>query len=223
MKQNLEKDLPNTGPIFRLFYLLIELSRYLSLVEFFKFCAEIIARKKDRSIPKYINTAIDLFTMFKWGLIGVLWLFHSTNMLWTVVAVYLLLFNLQSYFYYHVWDLGLHNYGPITPLRQRRRFVALMLAFFYSDFVFAYIFRFPLDESFTWTTNFSKSLSAILFSIGNSLTGFAGTSAPQTQIASVCATAQLLVSGIFLTIILAQSIPQIGTNHNHGENNGKKN
>jgi hypothetical protein len=91
----------------------------------------------------------------------------------------------------------------------------LIIALFYSHLCFAYLYAVPYKAEFQWgekinvnnlTTN--KALSAVWFSISNAVAANYSYVTPHGQVGNAVAMIQLLVTFVFLTIIIARSIPE---------------
>lgn len=208
--KNLEESLDTdrkkvNGFIFHLFECLMWLFKCGSLVELFKKIADKLSDGKDDSITKmYRNVAIDLFNAFKWIALIVLWFGAWVNIATIIIIIYLTFYNLFSYFYYHSWDS--RSLIGMTFDRLRRRLITAILSFIYSGFCFAYIYHILCPSWFYWSENVTKLYSAIYFSFGNSLTGYLGDMKAVTGAGMAVNLTQLLISFIFITIILSNSL-----------------
>jgi hypothetical protein len=92
--------------------------------------------------------------------------------------------------------------------RVRRRFITLMLSIGFSNFCFAYLFRFPYLDDFEWSDKIPLNAKAIWFSFANSLTANYEFVKPVTQNGASITITQLIISFVFITLILGKSIPQ---------------
>lgn len=150
--------------------------------------------------------AIDLFICLKWLLLGTFWSLGCGGIVGAILISYLLFMNNHTYFCYHLWFYE----GPAKSdaNRERRRFLNLGLAAAYSVFGFAYLYAVVFPSQFQWPEGASRSWSAILFSIGNSLTGFAGDAKPISSLASGLVSIQLVSTFVFIAILLSNSVPK---------------
>lgn len=185
--------------------------KHLTLVEWFK----IIGYKILCSNPndpkeqvKHRSNIVDLYNIIKWSIIILLFYFQWTNNLLTFLVWYLLLTNVYSYFYHHIWSEEAITTAILNTDRARRRFFLLMLSFSYSEFCFAYLYRLPYLNDFFWTGNASNSKS-IWYSISNSFAANYEVVKPCTEISNSISMIQLLITFFFVTIIISKSIPEI--------------
>ena len=152
--------------------------------------------------------AVDLFNVLKLIFIIQITKWHLEDP-WIVVGVwYLLITNLYSYFYYHIWDIESLNTENFLIDRIRRRFLNLILAVGYSNLCFAFIYRVPLINEFNWTDHQPSFLKAIWFSISNSLAANYDGLIPTSETSKSIAMIQLIITFIFISIILGKVIPQ---------------
>lgn len=193
-------------------YLINKVNR-LSLVEYFK--DFIVSLNKDKSnqdkVDSYRNFAIDTFIVVKWIFLLTLIVFQFNHWLLTSIVWYLIITNLLTYFYHHLWSDNALNQEGIKKDRVRRRFMNLMLAIAFSEFAFAYLFQFPFVNNFEWNNNISF-LHSIQFSFSNSLAANYSAVLPKDGTGNLLTNIQLLITFFFLTIILSRSIPQTNSN-----------
>ena len=156
---------------------------------------------------KYRSNIVDFFIIFKWSIIICLFCFHWTNSFLTLLVWYLLVTNVYSYFYHHIWSDNSYESINLTADRSRRRFMLLMLSVIYSDFCFSYLYCFPYNSDFIWR-NGASTTKAIWYSISNSLAANYCEIQPVTDLGNSVAMTQLILSFIFITIILSRSIPK---------------
>lgn len=186
---------------------LIETLKYVNLVEFFKWLSKKIY-SKDKILA--IRFAVDLFIILKWILIGLLWQFNVENKFTTCFIWYLITTNIYTYFYYHTWTKDLAK--PFFDLdRIKRRFLNLMLSIGFNIFAFAYLFAQPYFENFKWSQGYSNLKDSLLFSTSNTLSTSCKSVESITELGSSLSLIETLISFIFLTIILSNSIPQTKT------------
>lgn len=152
----------------------------------------------------YTRIAVDIFIVLKWLLVFVLWFSGKTSCLLTFTVWYLIATNIYSYFFYHIWhDDALDTSGHDND-RIRRRFLNLLLAVAFSDFCFAYLYRFAYSTEFSGTA----TGNSFWFSVSNSLAANYSEIQPTTDIGNSLAMTQLILTFIFVTIIISRSIPQ---------------
>jgi hypothetical protein len=193
-------------------YLINKVNR-LSLVEHFK--DFIVSLNKDKNnkdkVDTYRNFAIDTFIVVKWIFLITIIAFHFTHWILTIIVWYLIIANLLTYFYHHLWSDNALNQEGIKKDRVRRRFMNLMLAIAFSEFAFAYLYLYQYVDRFEWNGNISF-LHSIQFSFSNSLAANYNAVIPKDGIGNILTNIQLLITFFFLTIILSRSIPQTNSN-----------
>lgn len=128
------------------------------------------------------------------------------------IVWYLLISNLYTYFYYHVWHNDTANDLFNTPERVRRRFVNLITSIGFSNICFAYLYRFAYLADFEWSDKIPLTTKSIWFSFANSLTANYEYVKPITKSGAELTLTQLIISFVFLTMILGNSIPKSNNN-----------
>ena len=193
---------------------LLDNLKHLTLVEWFKYFAVKLNPDKN-SIDKrltYSRVSVDLFIILKWLFVLILAKLDLSNCFLTFFVWYLLLTNIYTYFYYHIWTEEALNTENFAIDRIRRRFINLMLAVGYSDLCFAYLYKLPYVKELQWSDNSITFLKSIWYSISNSLAAnYEGVSA-SSDLGNSIAMTQLIITFIFVTIILGKSIPQTNSN-----------
>lgn len=183
--------------IFRGFDKMLNLFQYLSLVQLFKFVATELYWDRDESKQKQIG--IDVFICFKWTLLLLFWVCDFGNWFTEFVVWYLIITNVFTYFYYHVWD--------DKKERSKLRFLYLFLSIAFSTTCFAYLYNSVYYHEFQWAID-SNWWNSIQFSLSNSLTADYQRVKLITEFADFVTLMQLSISFVFLTIILSISIPE---------------
>lgn len=181
----------------------------LNLVEYFtKFGLKINPDKGNPDmVDTYKRTAIDTFILLKWLFIIWVWAYGSVNPWIVGITWYLLISNLYTYFFHHIWTDHAMNSNTYDENRIRRRFINLLLALMFSNVCFAYLYRFPYVSHFTWTYE-PTSLHSLWFSISNSFAANYSVVSASTGFGNSVAMIQLMITFIFVTIIISRSIPQ---------------
>lgn len=165
-----------------------------------KFCPETIAR---------VNIAIDLFVILKYVILVVLFAFHLTSWLFTALVVYLLFYNLYTYFYFHFWDSRLYaSDRTVTEKKLKRRFINLIGAFVFSILCFAYLYRFPFSTNFEFMVPFHLTINSLIFSVANSFFVDSNFIETKSLMGEVLVSMQYVSSFIFLSIILSRSLSE---------------
>ena len=189
------------GFLYSAYKVIVDNLKYLNLVELFK---TIAVRINPQKKVAYSRIGTDIFIVLKWIFVFVLWFSGKTSCLLTISIWYLIATNIYTYFFYHIWcDDALDTSGHDSD-RIRRRFVNLLLAVAFSDFCFAYLYRFPFSTDFSNTA----TGNSIWFSVSNSLAANYSIIQPTTDFGNSVAMTQLIMTFIFVTIIISRSIPQ---------------
>jgi hypothetical protein len=199
------------GIIYVIFNFIIENLKYLNLVELFKYVAQLInPNPSDHQDAKntFERNAVDLFIILKWLLIAVIWKLNINSNFFTVLVWYLLIANIYTYFYYHVWDKVSLNTESFLIDRIRRRFITLMQSIFFSNICFAYLYNIPYRSDFTWSAEKPEFTKSIWFSISNSLAANYEEVCAFSDFGNNVTMVQLIITFLFITIILGKSIPQ---------------
>jgi len=202
------------GPLYLISEFIIDYFRYFTIVEWFKIIGEKINPKKldPNYIYAYNRTSVDLFIILKWLFVLFIMKYHFTNRFLTCFVWYLIVTNIYSYFYHHIWKKEVLNTDGFEIDRIRRRFITLILAVGYSNFCFAYLYRHPYSTYFTWNDNKLSAVKSMWYSISNSLAANYNFVLPNSDFANSVSMIQLLVTFVFVTIILGKSIPQTNSN-----------
>lgn len=193
------------GPIYKTIELFIEIFKYLNVVELFKALAKQIYKKNTLLSSR---VGVDVFIIMKWLFIILLWKFQVSSRLVNIIIWYLIATNLYTYFYYHIWTDDLVK-GHFKFGRIKMRFINLMLALTFNITCFAYLYVLPFTKNFQWIDNSSKNIDALLLSISNSFTMTYAYAYSITKIGQTLMLFETIITFIFLTIILSNSIPQI--------------
>lgn len=198
------------GILYTFFKLIFDNFRFLTLVEFFKFLAKKINPKKNNLDYKllYSRNAVDIFMLLKWMFILIIARFSYSNNFVLIIVWYLLITNIYSYFYYHIWSDEALNTSSFEKDRIRRRFLNLILAIGFSNFCFAYLYKLPYHLDFNWSNNIITFQKAIWFSLSNSIGGNYNAVKPINDFSNSVSMIQLIITFIFITIIVGKSIPQ---------------
>lgn len=204
-----KKQRASNGPIYVLVDISIRAVHRISPVEWKKKgVVRLLNRSEPDDIRRIANLAIDAFIVLKWLFLLTIWMAGVTHWLAVTVSAFLLVMNLHTYFWYHLWAIDRGASVPGTEFRERRRFVNLVFAISYSMALYAYLYHRVLATDFTWPTTTPPWISAIIFSVGNSLTGFSGDLKPVTTIAQLVTSSQLLMTFIFVAMLLSNSVPR---------------
>jgi hypothetical protein len=198
------------GLLYPIINFLITKIKFFNLVELYKLLLVKIFRKSNKLTINRI--AIDSFIIFKWLFLIILMKFQINSWFITIIIWYLIYSNLYTYFYYHIWFNDTKNDHFNTPERIRRRFINLLTSIGFSNICFAYLYRFPYFQSFQWSEKIPLTTKALWFSFANSLTANYEFVKPINKVGVDLTITQLIISFIFLTMILGNSIPKTNNN-----------
>ncbi|MFQ2131567.1 hypothetical protein [Aeromonas hydrophila] len=213
----------NNGFIYPLADKVVLFLKHVNLVELFKFVAKFYCEMKFKNESKeaktvqiitHCNIAIDIFQVFKWGLLLFFWGCSYTGKSSEIIIWYFIASNLFTYFYYHVWGSSHAQYQ--TRESMNRRFVNTMLAIAYYIASYAYLYELHYSAQLKWADGTVDSINAIYLSIANSFTLAYEGFAPLTQEIRVVLISQTINTFLFFTIIIGNSIP----NHFKGDKDG---
>jgi hypothetical protein len=198
------------GIIYEISQWVIEGLEWLNLVELFKFLARKLNPDKANKIKEnaYSRFAVDVFIILKFAFLIFIWACGFQSLILTIIVWYLIVMNLHTYFYRHVWCEDAVTSANLLLHRVRRRFVNLFLALMFSDICFAYLYCVPYSSGFSWGKTPPSFLHALWFSISNSVAANYAIVAPVSDPANSIAMIQLVITSIFVTIIISRSVPQ---------------
>lgn len=198
------------GLLYPIINFIIDILKYFNLVEIYKNILVTIFNKYNKlTVNRF---AIDSFIILKWIFIIVILYSKSTNCFLTILVWYLLYSNLYTYFYYHIWHNDTANDQYNSPERIRRRFINLLTSIGFSNMCFAYLYRLPYLAEFEWSEKIPLTTKSIWFSFANSLTANYEFVKPISKVGVDLTITQLIISFIFLTMILGNSIPKTNNN-----------
>lgn len=206
---NQQDDRVSNGPLYLIVDWVIVTFQLVSPIEWKKRAAIKLLRANSVEEKRRIaNVAIDVFIASKWSFILTLWALGERHWFFVGAAIFLLIMNLHTYFWYHLWVIETGAPVQGVQFRERRRFVNLIQAVAFSMVTYAYLYHRVLDAGFTWPPKTVPWLAALIFSIGNSLTGFAGDLKPESSIAQAVTVSQLLMTFVFVAMLLSNSVPR---------------
>lgn len=188
---------------------MINCLKKLNIVEYFILLIIYLGKKinRQRDYYYYRSIAIDIFIIIKWLIITSFIILNISNGFCTFIVWYLILTNLLTYFYYHVWDSEKKDSLYFYFTRIKRRFINLLLAICYSIFCFSYLYYLPYSTQFDWGNSNPNFLQSLIYSISNSLTSSYQGITPLTTFINSILIIQLLIMFIFISILLSSSIP----------------
>lgn len=181
---------------------LFDFFQKLNILELIKF----LGRKKVKIKEKSIANWVDFFTLTKFALIIILWGFSINNVVAAIFVWYLIISNLYTFIYYLIWKKNGVNQPNIE--RLQRRFLKVILAIFFSDLCFAYLYDCIYFFDMDWSNSKSNPLSALWFSISNSVAGNYDQVKPLSNVGYNVSMIQFTLTFIFIAVILNRAIPQ---------------
>ena len=180
----------------------------LNAVEWLKWAAIKITRASRQEDKRMIsNWVIDLFIAAKWAFVIGAWRFNLTGRPIIWISIYLLIANIFTYFWHHLWLPRAPAYAADNPHRERRRFLNLLSAMAFSMATYAFFYSRVFTNSFDWPHDIVAPVAALTFSVGNALTGATGDLHPKTSAAYLLMTSQLVMTFVFVAMLLSTSIP----------------
>lgn len=201
------------GILYSIFCFIIEILFYANLVEGFKKVSLFRVNSKNHlsedKITERNRIGTDTFILVKWVVISLFWYYNLNSNIVIFITWYLIISNLYTYFYYHVWDE--ESLKKVKDVRSlKRRFLNLLLAISFSNFCFAFLYAEPYHYAFKYSTQISNYWQSIWYSINNSLA--ANYDAVEIYKWSECGhfvtMIQLIITFVFLSIIIGNSIPE---------------
>lgn len=191
------------GFIYPIVRAIVEMFAYLNLVELFKAIGKRLARNESQ-IPRNARIGIDVYVILKWALLASVWVGAVNNALATSAVIYLMATNVFTYFYHHVWKPPY----DASDENLRSRLVTLILSICYNIVCFGYLYAVPFAGNFRLNTDIGRTTASILLSASHSfLVDFAPVSAV-TTVGYALVLSQTAITFIFISIILAASIPE---------------
>jgi hypothetical protein len=184
----------------------INLLSYVSAVEGLKWLARKLSDQKEAQ-ETYEAVTVDLYIVSKWILILVFWVSGLSSRLFLIITVYLIFNNVYTYFYHHVWkdDASSPRQPDAANRRVKRLFVNALLAISFSTVAYGYLYNIAFKNDMSWPQE-NGSLTALYFSVGNTLTVTYGDVMPSTTAGRLLAVSQLIVTFIFVAIVLSKTI-----------------
>jgi hypothetical protein len=189
--------------IYPFFEWIINSFKYLNLVEFFKFIANFFSKNKE--IAKFNSRiAVDIFITLKISFVLFIFIFDITNTFINILVWYLIISNLFTYFYYHIWK-NQFVWNNVNP-NFKRGFLNLWISILFSNLCFAYLYSIWYKESLTILVGTPK-LWSLLYSMANSITVGDGLISSLSNLWYIIPIIQVIITFIFISIILGASIP----------------
>ena len=190
---------------------MVENLRWLNLVEYLKRASHLFINNATRTGDKEKKAeriAVDIFIVLKWVFVALTVCFNWNYPVVTFILWYLIITNAYTYLYYHVWDKASMDTENFKITRVRRRFMNLILAVGFSNVSFASLYRYRYYDNFQWTNGADSFSGALWYSFSNSITSSYAPITTCDDMGIRISLIQLFLSFVFLTIILAKSMPQ---------------
>lgn len=198
------------GPAFVAIDRAVGLLQRLSIVEWLKWLGVRFAGvSQAEEKRKLSNFVIDIFIFIKWAVLVSAWYFDVSSPFITIVISYLLLMNIHTYFWYHLWVVENPRMTVERHQRDRRRFVNLVLAMGFSICAYAYFYHRVVPDQFEWPTFTSRWAAALKYSIGNALTSSTGDLTPKSTGTYLLTASQLAMTFVFAAMLLNNSLPKV--------------
>lgn len=199
------------GFIYPIIDAIITILQKLNIVEWVKW----LVGKTNKSgcdseeIVQKKRIAVDLFIVSKWIFLFWAWYTRTGNGFITFVVWYLILTNLLTYFYEHVWKDDPSNIKKEDNDRTRRKFLFFMLSFAFSNISFAYLYSVALVGEMNWPEldHGASRMKSLWFSMSNSVAANYEVVSTHSNTADSTAMIQLMITFIFVSVILGESIP----------------
>lgn len=186
--------------------LFIRILQKISIIEFLKAIAiKFFSKETDYSKKKIANLTIDVFIIFKWSFVFIALAKGLSNKVICFSVIYLLVMNIHTYFYYHVWsDKAMKSKGRSIK-NIRRRFVSLILSLGFVVLCFAYFYGVGFNTYFTITETYSRTVTSIYHSFSSMFAGTTNDVTPNSTIGLFIQSVQVLVTFLYLGIILSRT------------------
>lgn len=153
------------------------------------------------------NWVIDLFILTKFGIVLGAWYLNIAGPVAVFGIAYLLIYNVFTYFWHHLWLPHAPEYATNNPYRERRRFITVLSAMAFSMVTYAFFYHRVFAAHFDWPRDVPAPIAALTFSVGNALTGTTGDLRAKTSCAYLLMSSQLVMTFVFVAMILNTSIP----------------
>lgn len=193
------------GFIYVIASVMIKVLWALNLVEWFKFLFYQFCRLLHKKINQKAtyNWAIDTFIVLKFIFVF-LFIFLPENPVYLRIVLYLLIMNVFTYFYHHVWRKPSDNCSHW----QARRFLTLMLAIAFNILGYVYLYWNGLSSFLQWRKGTPYTLFTVIqYSLSNTFLLPSHLSV-ENAFGLYLQTTQQVISFVFIVIVLSQSIPQ---------------
>jgi hypothetical protein len=208
----------DNGFIYPIIEKIIKLLYFLNVVEWLKKLSEFFTNRYFINKPERVirlktrrnrSITVDLFIALKFIFLVTIIANGNNSVLSQIIVWYLLFSNVFTYFYYHLWceDALLERYQTIH--RVRRRFINLFISVFFMILCYAYFYSILIPDHFTFR---EKTDSPLLIGTINAVAksfaiDYKGMT-PKTDIGILIEISQVINMFIFITILLAKTLPK---------------
>jgi hypothetical protein len=194
------------GFIVEIISLVLNALKSVNIVEYFKRLFVWICKHRFQGDEKkYANIAIDIFIIFKWCF--VVWCIkHMINaQIVRIICIYLLFFNVYTYYYYHVWTNFDSDRIQRTIIEKRRRQLSLFLSFAFVILSYSYFYIVGFNSHFVvQNTIYPNIISGVYHSFASTFTGGSSFLKPSTSIGLGIQASQIFITFIYLTVLLSK-------------------
>lgn len=201
--------------LYNIFDLLVNTLKSINLVEYWKTLYWLVYNKKlividyDENLCRTVKgKAIDYFIIMKYGMLFLIFNeFIPSNDFTLLIIWYMLLMNIFTYFYYHLWENK-----KINRESSKKRFINFILSIVYSSLSFMLLYKNYYTNDFEFENKgTSDTIKAFSLSFGTFFNS--NNFSPTTDRGYIIFTINCIINFIFLTFILAN------TNISHEEDN----
>lgn len=208
----------DNGIIYPVVEMTINILFYLNIIEWLKKISDYFtilyfknktSRVRGIKIRRNKNIVIDLFIVAKFYFLLII-LFNQNDTVWIQIIVwYLLLSNVYTYFYYHLWcdDALLERNQTIH--RVRRRFINLFVSVLFMMLCYVYLYSIMIPKHFSLENPESNNIMiSFIYAIAQSFAVDYEGMKSITNIGATIEITQVLNMFIFISILLAKSLPK---------------
>lgn len=191
--------------LFKIFNLFVETFKAINIVEYWKTICWITYNKKlfimdedFEKCKKIKGIAIDLFIVIKYlFILSVLFGVLKTNNIFFYIIWYLIIMNIFTYFYYHIWENK-----KIGKEASKKRFLNFILSIIYSSLSFMTLYKYYYTHDFEISNIYSISDTVRAFSLSFGSFLNINNIFPATDKGYIVFSVNCTINFIFLTFIL---------------------
>ncbi|MEG0237556.1 hypothetical protein, partial [Cetobacterium sp.] len=123
---------------------------------------------------------------------------EAESKIYIYLVIYLIISNIFTYFYYHVWE---KKEGTCRE-RDQRRFISLILSILYSNICFGYLYKVSISNFQPFLKNIPINLKTIYASF---MTSFGSTLTPDNENGFLLIFLNVIINMLFIVIILSNT------------------